>query len=102
MNQLDIQEMLRTTVERKLQMPPGTLDLHRPLVDAGLDSLELVNLSGDIEDMLRVRIDPTALWDHLTTWELSVFLTKLTGGELDLSKPGNHVDALLSKLGGGE
>lgn len=99
MNHADIQELLRSTVARKLKVPPETLDPHRPLDEYGLDSLELVNLSGEIEEVFSMRIDPTALWDHLTMWELSSHLAKLSGTELDLSESEEHIDMLLTKLG---
>jgi acyl carrier protein len=46
------------------------IDPATPLTDYGLDSVYALTLSGEMEDRLSVRLDPTVMWDHQTINEL--------------------------------
>jgi 8-amino-7-oxononanoate synthase len=47
-----------------LQTSAADLDLDRDFADYGLDSVEAVNLSGELENFLGKRLPPTLLWDY--------------------------------------
>jgi 8-amino-7-oxononanoate synthase len=47
-----------------LQTSAEDLDLDRDFADYGLDSVEAVNLSGELENFLGKRLPPTLLWDY--------------------------------------
>lgn len=47
-----------------------------PLSEYRLDSLNAVNLAGELEEWLKIEIDPTLIWDYPTIRELSEFLNK--------------------------
>ena len=64
----------------------------------GIDSLEAVNFTCEIEGFIGQRIDPATLWDHRTVWELSVHLAEKLGLELDYPDDEAELDALLTAL----
>ena len=56
---MDIEQELRAIVKTKL--PPGTnIDMNMKLADAGLDSLDVVELAFDIEDKFHIQLPPMA------------------------------------------
>jgi acyl carrier protein len=56
---MDIEQELRAIVKTKL--PPGTdFDMNMKLADAGLDSLDVVELAFDIEDKFHIQLPPMA------------------------------------------
>lgn len=61
-------ESIRTfLVERiatYLRVPPAKVDVHRSFMEYGLDSLEIVNLSGELADRFGVDVKPAMVWDH--------------------------------------
>ena len=91
---------LKEALAQKLRLDPDALDIYAPLADYGLDSLEAVNFTGEIETLLGQRIDPMALWEHETVWELSVYLAEQAGLPIDLPDSEEELDALLKTLTG--
>jgi acyl carrier protein len=51
-------------LSRQLKVPPREIDPVRRLEEYGLDSLEAISLTGEIEILLGRPVDPTILWDH--------------------------------------
>jgi acyl carrier protein len=49
-----------------LECDPAAVDPARSLADYGLDSVLALSICGDLEDHLRIRLEPTAVWDHPT------------------------------------
>ena len=49
-----------------LEVAPQEVDIDEPLVNYGLDSLETVRLSGELEKLLGRKLVPTLLWDYPT------------------------------------
>lgn len=76
MSEREIQEWLTHKLAAKLRMPPERFDVHRPLEEYGLDSLEAIALMGELEEWLRHPVHPTALWDHRTVAQLASFLDR--------------------------
>lgn len=50
----------------RLELDPQQIDPHQELIDYGLNSIEAVSLSGDLENFLGRRLSPTLLWDYPT------------------------------------
>jgi acyl carrier protein len=53
-------------VSRRLKIPAHDVDPVRRLQEYGLDSLEALSLTGEIEALLGRPVEPTILWDHPT------------------------------------
>lgn len=62
----DLRGWLTTLIAAYLDVSPDELDPQRPLAEAGLDSVYALSVCGDIEEMLRVPVEPTLAWDHPT------------------------------------
>jgi acyl carrier protein len=56
---MDTEQELRAIVIKKLT--PGTqIDMNTKLADAGLDSLDVVEIAFDVEDRFRIQLPPLA------------------------------------------
>ncbi len=53
------------------------IDVQEPFADFGLNSIDAVSLSGDLEDLLGVTLPATLLWDFPTIEELSTHLAEV-------------------------
>jgi acyl carrier protein len=56
---MDTEQELRAIVIRKLT-PGATIDMNTKLADAGLDSLDVVEIAFDVEDRFRIQLPPLA------------------------------------------
>lgn len=54
--------------------PLEELDPSRPFNELGVDSLDAVSLTGELEERLGLTIDPAELFDHPTPRALAQFL----------------------------
>jgi acyl carrier protein len=52
------------------------VDIDEPFANFGLNSIDAVSLSGDLEDMLGCSLSATLLWDFPTIRELSAYLAE--------------------------
>jgi acyl carrier protein len=62
----DIQAWLVAAVAKKLRTEPEKIDVKVRVTDYGLDSIEVVSLSGDLELFLEEKVSPTLVWDYPT------------------------------------
>ena len=99
MTHIEIQNLLRARIAQKLNLPLHSIDLHAAIEEYGLDSLEVINFSGEIEEQLGIRIDPSALWEHRTIWQLSLYLAREIGSDIALPDAEAEIDMLLNQLG---
>lgn len=53
---------------------PETIDPTRPFNELGIDSLDAVTLTGDLQEVVGHPIDPAELFDHPTPRAFAVFL----------------------------
>jgi acyl carrier protein len=93
---------MRAHVGERLQQPVSAIDPDAPMDVLGLDSLEAVAMTGELERRLGLRIEPTALWEHRTLRSLAKFLA--TAATAALPESEEELDALLLELsqGGGK
>ena len=56
---MDLEQELRAIVEKKLT-PGAEFDMNTKLADAGLDSLDVVEIAFDVEDKFRIQLPPLA------------------------------------------
>ena len=56
---MDTEQELRAIVIKKLT-PGATIDMNTKLAEAGLDSLDVVEIAFDVEDRFRIQLPPLA------------------------------------------
>jgi polyketide synthase 13 len=59
---------------QRLKRPAQDIDPVCQLQEYGLDSLEALSLTGEIELLLGRPVDPTVLWDHPSIRAVATFL----------------------------
>ncbi|MGF1478109.1 MAG: aminotransferase class I/II-fold pyridoxal phosphate-dependent enzyme [Cyanophyceae cyanobacterium] len=67
---------LISRLAERLELQPDEIDIHKDLTEYGLDSIEAVNLSGELENFLGYRLSPTLLWDYPTVATLAQYLAE--------------------------
>jgi 8-amino-7-oxononanoate synthase len=88
-----LQQWLITKLAERLNIAPEDINIQTELIDYGLNSIEAINLSGELENFLERRLDPTLLWEYPTIEALSRYLVDelkdsehaLNGSESNLS-----------------
>jgi 8-amino-7-oxononanoate synthase len=75
-----IRTWLITNIASVVNMEPSSIDVRQSFDNYGLDSLQAVSLSGDLETWLNREISPTVVWDYPTVEQLARHLS------------GNHVN----------
>lgn len=75
--QKHIQSWLIQRVSEQLNLDPQEIDLQEPLADYGLSSIIAVRLSGELQDWLKLPLDPTLLYDYPSIAALTQALTRL-------------------------
>ncbi len=102
LNAEQIEQWLAVRLAGTLKVSPGEVDRHRAIDEYGLDSMEIVGLTGELEDLLGVRIEPTVVWDQRTIHRMAAYLAS---SALPTSSDGmsdEEVARMLSLLEGGE
>jgi phthiocerol/phenolphthiocerol synthesis type-I polyketide synthase C len=71
----EIEKWLVEQIAQRLGIEQNSLDVHQPFARYGLDSKELVSLSGDLENWLKRSLSPTLLWQYPTLATLAEYLS---------------------------
>ncbi|MGF1494501.1 MAG: acyl carrier protein [Microcoleaceae cyanobacterium] len=71
-----IQSWLVAQIAGRLGLNPDEIDIQEDFANYGLNSIEAVNLSGDLENVLGCRLSPTILWDYPNIQALSKYLAE--------------------------
>ncbi|HEY7406554.1 MAG TPA: acyl carrier protein [Candidatus Angelobacter sp.] len=71
-----IRQWLITNIASVVNMDPAKIDVTQTFDNYGMDSLQAVSLSGDLEDWLKREISPTVVWDYPTVEQLSRHLAE--------------------------
>jgi acyl carrier protein len=74
MTSKELEEWLIEQLAGQLNVPKADIDPVRRLEEYGLDSLEAVALTGEIEAKLGRSVDPTILWDYPSVRAIANFL----------------------------
>ena len=77
MTATQIQNWLVKYLAEELEITPDEVDVTIPFDDYGLDSYTAVGISGDLEDWLGCKLDPTLLYDYPTIKTLSQHLASI-------------------------
>jgi len=80
MTSVQLETWLVEQLSRQLKVSPREIDPVRRLEEYGLDSLEALSLTGEIEILLGRPVDPTILWDHPSIRAVAAFLTASPDG----------------------
>jgi 8-amino-7-oxononanoate synthase len=70
-----IRTWLITNIASVVNMDPSSIDVRQTFDHYGLDSLQAVSLSGDLETWLSREISPTVVWDYPTVEQLAQHLS---------------------------
>ena len=73
-----------TQVAAEMKLGLDELDVRRPLVEMGLDSVMTQVIRGRLERQFRVSLPATLLWNKPTVQAISEFLVELLAGETPL------------------
>lgn len=69
-----ITSWLVAQLAERLDLPVEDIEIHKDFTEYGLNSIEAVNLSGNLENFLGRRLDPTLLWDYPNIHALALYL----------------------------
>ena len=95
----DIQAWLIKHLATSLEMSSEEIDIDVDFIDYGMNSVEVVNISGELEHFLGRRLDPMMVLDYSNIRELSEHLvTDNEGSSPMTSALPADADELLSKL----
>lgn len=72
----EIEGWLVAKIAGLTKVSPDEVDIDEPFANFGLNSIDAVSLSGDLEDMLGCGLSATLLWDFPTIRELSAYLAE--------------------------
>ena len=81
----DIREWLIQRIASQVEVSPAEIDVHQPFARSGMDSVALVQVSGELEECLGHEVSPTLLFsyptiaslaDHLASFAESTYATK--------------------------
>ena len=70
-----LQDWLVTQIAAVAQTQPEDVDVDRPFADFGMDSMQLFQLSGDLQKFLGREVSEIVAWDYPTIAQLSKHLT---------------------------
>lgn len=71
----EIELWLQAAVAKALEKPVASIAIDVPLSEMGVDSVEAVALTGDLEDWSGLEVDPTLIFDYPTIGALAAHLT---------------------------
>lgn len=71
-----IQAWFIAKLASSLGMKPSDIDISEPFASYGLASVDVVGLSGELEDWLERQLSPTLLYDHPTIESLAQYLVE--------------------------
>ena len=79
---VEIQDWIINYVASLLEVAASEIDPTIPFERYGLDSASAIGMTGDIEDWLNRKIDPTLLYDYPTVASFSQHLAEAFSSEL--------------------
>lgn len=74
LSQAAIENWLQAAVAKALEKPVSSIAKDVPLSEMGVDSVEAVALTGDLEDWSGLEVDPTLVFDYPTIAALASHL----------------------------
>lgn len=62
----EIKAWLVSNIAAIIEIDPELIDVQKPLENYGIDSMQAMNLSGDMQEWLGCQLSPTVVWDYPT------------------------------------
>ena len=87
--QENIQNWLIANLAGRLGLSPEEIDINEPFANYGLDSLQAVRLSAELEDWLKIKLNPTLAYDYSTIASLASYLSGQKQEEIEVSQNSN-------------
>ncbi|MFM6189139.1 MAG: acyl carrier protein [Planktothrix sp.] len=84
-----IGDWLVSQLAERLGLEASEIDIEEDFANYGLNSIEAINLSGDLETILGRRLPPTLLWDYPNILTLAEYLA--TQAKLDIAQYQNGI-----------
>ena len=84
-----LQGWLVSQLAERLGLEPDEIDIEEDFANYGLNSVEAISLSGDLETHIGRRLPPTLLWDYPNIQALAQYLAK--NPTLDLEQYQNGI-----------
>ena len=72
----EIQTWMISYLAQLLEVDPDDIDIATPFNRYGLDSSAVVGMTGDLEDWLKVELDPTLVYDYPTIKALTRYIAE--------------------------
>jgi acyl transferase domain-containing protein/acyl-CoA synthetase (AMP-forming)/AMP-acid ligase II/pimeloyl-ACP methyl ester carboxylesterase len=69
-----IQNWLVANLAQRLNISASEIDIYEPFASTGLNSVDAVSLSADLEDWLEIKLSPTIVFDYPNIAELAAYL----------------------------
>jgi acyl transferase domain-containing protein/acyl-CoA synthetase (AMP-forming)/AMP-acid ligase II/pimeloyl-ACP methyl ester carboxylesterase len=82
--QTSIQYWLVENIAQRLSVSVDEIDIEEPFATLGLDSVQAVRLSADLEDWLEVKLSPTVIYDYPNIVSLASYLAQEEQEEIDV------------------
>ena len=99
--QNQIQNWLVENLAQRLGIPASAIDINEPFVSSGLNSVDAISLSADLEDWLDIKLSPTIVFDYPNIKELAAYLSQSTTSDRPSTIDRQHrsVDIAIIGLG---
>ncbi len=97
--QIEIQNWLVENLAQRLEVATTEIDINEPFANTGLDSLQAVRLSADLEDWLNVKLSPTIAYDYPTIAQLSNYLANSQSPIPNLQSPISNLQSSIAIVG---
>ncbi len=95
----NIESWLVVKLAERLEVKTDDIDIHKDFIDYGLNSIEAVNLSGELENFIDRRMPPTLLWDYPNISALAKYLIAENPPEIFKANEKNS-DSMKTKTNG--
>ena len=87
--QENIQNWLIANLAGRLGLSAEEININEPFANYGLDSLQAVRLSAELEDWLKIKLNPTLAYDYPTIASLATYLSGQQQEEIALTSNAN-------------
>ncbi|ACK70306.1 Beta-ketoacyl synthase [Gloeothece citriformis PCC 7424] len=82
-----IQDWLVDKIAQRLSISSAEIEITEPFASYGLDSVQAVRITAELEDWLKVKLSPTLAYDYPSIESLAQYLTALLKGQEIPSTP---------------
>jgi acyl carrier protein len=77
----ELEDWLITQISKELEIEVDDIDIELPFANYGFDSVSVVGLSGELEELLNIKLNPTIVYEFPTIQKLAGHLFQLQKGK---------------------